>query len=185
MELAPAELQEILRIFVDSDLEEMHLEVGDVRLVVAKDSVGARNRLDQPAAGEVAEVTTTSRATEQTPADEISELIGETPSDDRYAVAVEPSPSPESRAKREGLFAVRSPLLGVFYQRPAPNKPPYVEVGQTVVADTPVCTISVMKMYTEVTAGCAGRIIEICVENGILVEYGQVLMYIEPASEGS
>jgi biotin carboxyl carrier protein len=81
----------------------------------------------------------------------------------------------------DGLTELRSPLLGVFYRRPTPNDPPFVEVGAVVGAEDPVCIVDVMKMFTQVPAGVAGRIAEICVEDGQLVEHGQVLMRIEPA----
>ena len=78
-------------------------------------------------------------------------------------------------------MAVTSPSVGTFYRRPAPDQQPFVQAGSKVQANDPLCLIEVMKMFTGVPAPCAGRIAEILVEDATVVEYGQPLMYIEPA----
>lgn len=80
----------------------------------------------------------------------------------------------------ENLHAVKAPMVGTFYRAPAPDKPPFVEVGQAVEADTIVCIIEVMKLMNSIEAGVRGVVKEIAVQNGTAVEYGQVLMGIEP-----
>ena len=62
--------------------------------------------------------------------------------------------------------------MGLFYRRPNPESPPYVEEGQVVKADDTVALIEVMKLFTSVKAGTRGTIVHICVENAQLVEYG-------------
>jgi acetyl-CoA carboxylase biotin carboxyl carrier protein len=88
---------------------------------------------------------------------------------------------PEEPEEAEGLVAVRSPVLGIFYRAPKPGAPPFVEVGSQVGAEDTVCLIELMKLYNTVAAGAAGRIARVCAENGSMVEYGQVLFLIEPA----
>jgi oxaloacetate decarboxylase alpha subunit len=77
--------------------------------------------------------------------------------------------------------AVTAPSVGVFYRRPAPDQAPFVQVGSEVAANDPVCLIEVMKMFAGVVAPCRGRIADILIEDATVVEYGQPLMYIEPA----
>jgi len=81
----------------------------------------------------------------------------------------------------EGLVAVRSPILGIFYRAPKPGAPPFVEVDTRVGAQDTVCLIEVMKLFNTVAAGTAGRIARVCAENASMVEYDQVLFLIEPA----
>jgi biotin carboxyl carrier protein len=81
----------------------------------------------------------------------------------------------------EDVYELRSPLLGVFYRRPAPDQPPLVELGSEVRAEDSVCIIDVMKMFTSVPAGANGRVVDICAEDGQLVEFDQVLMRIARA----
>jgi acetyl-CoA carboxylase biotin carboxyl carrier protein len=78
----------------------------------------------------------------------------------------------------EGLAAVPSPLLGVFYRAPKPGEPAFVEVGQRVEAETVIGIIEVMKLMNTVRAGVAGEIVAIPAQNGALVEYGQTLVQI-------
>ena len=77
--------------------------------------------------------------------------------------------------------AVPAPNLGTFYRAPKPGAAPYVSVGQKVDADTEVCLIEVMKLFTNVLAGVAGTVRQILVEDTELVEYDQPLFLIEPA----
>jgi acetyl-CoA carboxylase biotin carboxyl carrier protein len=78
-------------------------------------------------------------------------------------------------------ITVRAPNLGTFYRAPKPGAEPYVSVGQKVEADTELCLIEVMKLFTNVLAGVAGTVQQILVEDTELVEYDQPLFLIEPA----
>lgn len=78
-------------------------------------------------------------------------------------------------------IAVRAPNLGTFYRAPKPGGAPYVSVGQAISADTEVCLIEVMKLFTSVPAGVAGTVRKVLVEDAELVEYDQPLFLIEPA----
>ena len=71
-------------------------------------------------------------------------------------------------------------MLGTFYRAEAPGAAPFVEVGATVGPETTVCIIEVMKMMNSVPAGVSGTIVEICSENGHLVEYGEPLFRVTP-----
>ena len=87
----------------------------------------------------------------------------------------------EADQARDGLVKVTAPVLGTFYRAPAPGAAPFVSVGDTVRESDPVGLIEVMKLFTTVTAGTAGRIVAIVAENAALVEYGQTLVLIEPS----
>ena len=101
--------------------------------------------------------------------------------DDAAAAAPAPAALDSPAAVPEGWVAVTAPSVGFFYRRPAPDQPPFVEEGSEVAENDPVCLIEVMKMFTGVAAPCRGRVARIAVEDAATVEYGQVLMYIEPA----
>jgi acetyl-CoA carboxylase biotin carboxyl carrier protein len=81
----------------------------------------------------------------------------------------------------EGLFIMKSPIVGTFYAAPAPNAPPFVKLGDTVQVGQVICIIEAMKLMNELEAEQAGQIVRIYVENGQPVEYGQSLFAIEPA----
>ena len=73
---------------------------------------------------------------------------------------------------------VKSPMVGTFYRATSPEATPYVEVGDAVKADTVLCMLEAMKVFNEIRAECEGKILEILVENGEAVEYGQPLFRV-------
>ena len=163
------EIKEILTIFLDSELQELRLEIGTVRLAVAKSgATGGMPAFSAPAprpaafAAPAAEVAAPAPVAAAAPAPVASK-------------AAAPA------AVREGWVAVTAPSVGTFYRRPAPDQQPFVQVGSAVKANDPLCLIEVMKMFTGVAAPCQGRVAEILIDDASVVEYGQTLMYIEPA----
>lgn len=68
-----------------------------------------------------------------------------------------------------------SPMVGVFYASPAPDAPPFVQIGSKVKKGDVLCIIEAMKLMNEITAENDGEIVDICVENGQIVEYGQTI----------
>lgn len=94
------------------------------------------------------------------------------------AAAEEPVSAP---ADDPNHVAVESPMVGTFYQAPAPDAPSYVEIGSTVSKGDTLCIIEAMKLMNELEAEVSGTIVEICAENAEPVEYGQVLFRIDPS----
>ena len=74
---------------------------------------------------------------------------------------------------------ITSPMVGTFYKSPSPDAEPFVTVGKNVSQGDVVCIVEAMKMMNEIESEVSGKIIEICVEDGQPVEFGQVLMYVE------
>ncbi len=91
------------------------------------------------------------------------------------APVVAPTPEPSS----DNIVEVRSPMVGTFYRAPAPDAPPYVEVGDIVAPNQVLCIIEAMKLMNEIESEWRGRIVAILVENAQPVEYNQVLFKIE------
>ena len=75
---------------------------------------------------------------------------------------------------------ITSPMVGTFYRAPAPDAPPFVQVGDHVKEDTTLCIIEAMKLMNEIKAEMRGKVVKILVENGMPVEYNQPLFLIEP-----
>ena len=75
--------------------------------------------------------------------------------------------------------AIKSPMVGTFYKAASPDAPAFVEVGSLVAQGEVVCIIEAMKLMNEIESDFSGKVVEICVDDGQPVEYGQVLMYIE------
>ncbi|MES2493397.1 MAG: biotin/lipoyl-containing protein [Pseudomonadota bacterium] len=77
-----------------------------------------------------------------------------------------------------GWIAIRAPNLGTFYRSPKPGASPFVEIGQHVSAETEVCLLEVMKLFTSVKAGVTGTIKRVCAVDAQLVEGDTILFYI-------
>lgn len=75
---------------------------------------------------------------------------------------------------------IQSPMVGTFYRAPSPEAPPFVEVGQVVETGQVVCIVEAMKLMNEIKSEVRGKVVEVPVDNGQPVEFGQALFVIEP-----
>ncbi len=158
------DVREVLKIFLDSDLQDLKLEIGNVRLAVSKSGSGAMQPFSPQYAPSPAPAMAAAAAPAAAPAQ-----------------APAPSAAPAAGPVAANWVAITAPSVGVFYSRPSPDKPPFVQVGSMVQENDPVCLVEVMKLFTGVHAPIKGRIAQILVADSAMVEYGQPLMYIEPA----
>ena len=92
-----------------------------------------------------------------------------------------PQPGEPLAESTEDLYVMKSPIVGTFYASPAPNAPPFVEVGDQVQVGQVLCIIEAMKLMNELEAEVAGEVVRIYVENGQPVEYGQSLFALKPS----
>jgi acetyl-CoA carboxylase biotin carboxyl carrier protein len=154
------QLRELIAILNQTDISELTLESGDLRLSIRKNETkGVAIEASSVAAAPQPSLTTVAVPTS-------------TPS------VSAPPPLETSPAKK--LIDITSPMVGTFYTAPAPDEPPFVEVGDRVSKGQTVCIIEAMKLMNEIDAESSGRIVEILVDNAQPIEYGQILMRIEP-----
>ena len=85
---------------------------------------------------------------------------------------------PGAAAEHRDYISIRSPIVGVFYASPAENAAPYVAIGDKVEKGQTLCIVEAMKLMNEIPAEEAGEILEICVTNGQVVEFGTELFRI-------
>ena len=79
-----------------------------------------------------------------------------------------------------GLLEVKSPIVGTFYRSPAPDKPPFVKVGDTINTGDVVCIVEAMKLFNEIESEVSGKIVKVLVEDATPVEYDQSLFLVDP-----
>jgi acetyl-CoA carboxylase biotin carboxyl carrier protein len=184
-ELSDADILRILELVDQSSFDYFQLTLGDLHLTVSKtglppEGVGAAQA---PAGlGASAPPPTTAAASAPPPPPG-----GAPPPPAAAAPAAPPAgpataPTAPARPAAEGLVPVPSPMVGTFYVAPAPDAPPFVQVGAAVDGDTTVGLVEAMKVFTGVLAGTRGVIAERLVENAQFVEYGQALFLIRPES---
>lgn len=97
----------------------------------------------------------------------------------RTAGPERPSPAGEGGGLAPGQWLITAPMVGTFYRAPAPEAPPFVEVGQVVEKGQTVCIIEAMKLMNEIECEKRGRVVRVLVENAQPVEYGQPLFVME------
>ncbi len=161
MEFSLEQLRELVTILNKTDITELTLESGDLRLSIRK-----------------SETKVAPTVTVAAPVAAVSAPV---------QVAIDPvssAPAPHTTTIADALPAkklieITSPMVGTFYRSPAPDEPPFVEVGDTIKKGNTVCIIEAMKLMNEIEAESAGKIVEILVDNTQPVEYGQVLMRVE------
>lgn len=149
-----AEIRELITLFSSSEITELVLELDNLKLHLSK----LRTPMAPAAAQPAAEKPQAAAGKDQ-----------------------EADIKPVDRDKPAKLREVTAPMVGVFYRAPSPGADPYVEVGAVVEKGQTLCIIEAMKMMNEIESEYHGQVVEILVENGQQVEYGQPLFLIEAA----
>lgn len=147
------EIKELIKMLDETDICELHLESAGVKVAIKKSGSGTA-----VVSGDVPVITT--------------------PKQTVSAAAVE---APEEKPVRDDLIPVTAPMVGTFYRSPAPDAAAFVELGQAIDEGQPLCIIEAMKLMNEIESETKGKIVEILVENGQPVEYGQTLFLVEKA----
>jgi acetyl-CoA carboxylase biotin carboxyl carrier protein len=97
------------------------------------------------------------------------------------AAAAAPAAAPAAKpAAADNTFTVNSPFVGTFYRSPSPETPAFVDVGSVVQKGQVLCIVEAMKLMNEIEAERPGRLVEVLIQNGSPVEYGEPLFRFEP-----
>lgn len=157
------ELKELIDFLIERDITEFELERGDVKVRVKRGSNA------------------------QGPAviHHVTAVPSVTPAASQVSSPATPAPVtvPESTAPapiEEELHIVKSPIVGTFYEAPAPGAPPFVKPGDMVQAGQVLCIIEAMKLMNEIESDVAGEVVKRVAANNQPVEYGQPLFAIRP-----
>ena len=170
MPLDLSELRELLTALNHTDIAELILKSEDFELTVRR---GARSTGQAEPMIESRETLTVSSIVAPLAAD-LS--IGTT--DISYSASSSQSAPPPNSGR---LIEILSPMVGTYYSAPAPDEPPFINVGDRIRSGQTVCIIEAMKLLNEIDAEISGEIVEILVQNSQPVEYGQPLMRVNPA----
>ncbi|GFZ99001.1 biotin carboxyl carrier protein of acetyl-CoA carboxylase [Paenibacillus marchantiophytorum] len=159
-----SEIKELIKLVDQSSLQELEIE-----------NEGARLAIRKPSKSEPIYVTA--------PAQHTYAPIGQASIANTAPVAALDAALPATgHVKQEdsSLHKIVSPMVGTFYQSASPGSAPFTDVGNKVGDKSVVCIIEAMKLMNEIEAEIKGEIVEILVENGQLVEYGQPLFLVKP-----
>ena len=156
MQLDHSQLRELIALLGDSDIQELKLEGDDFRLELRRNLPASQPQVVMQAAP--------------------AAMAPVAP-----AAAAAPSAAPPAApAVRGDLVEITAPMVATFYRAPSPGDPPFVELGARINVGQTVCILEAMKLMNELEAEVSGEVVEILVENGTPVEFGQVLMRVKP-----
>ncbi|HWK24017.1 MAG TPA: acetyl-CoA carboxylase biotin carboxyl carrier protein [Ureibacillus sp.] len=160
------ELREIIKLVDSSTIDEFIFENDGAKLKLKKNN-GVVSEVVVPAKEKAVE------APKAAPV--VAPVVTEAPK----AEVVEEKAAPVN-VDDSSLHKITSPMVGTFYQASSPDVPAYVKVGDKVGEDSIVCIVEAMKLFNEIEAEIKGEIVEILVQDGQLVEYGQPLFLVKP-----
>ncbi|MFZ4640791.1 MAG: acetyl-CoA carboxylase biotin carboxyl carrier protein [Nodosilinea sp.] len=165
MELTANELKDLVVALSQSSLAELTLKSSTFELTLRKQAAPSVSSPFPPAV-EVA----------------IAPTVAAPPSPPVEVIPLTPaSPPAAPPGKGPELTPITSPMVGTFYRSPAPDEPPFVETGDRIRSGQTVCIIEAMKLMNELEAEVAGEVVEILVNNGEPIEFGQTLMLVRPS----
>lgn len=162
MNLDHEELHRLLATLAESDIQEFRLEGEDFCLEV-KRNLGSSSDL----------ITSPKKITTEENDSPLTQRKIE-------ATSAPSAPPPSVPGSRSDLVEVTAPMVGTFYRAPGPEEPPFVEIGSRINVGQAVCILEAMKLMNELESEVSGEVIDILVENGTPVEFGQVLMRLKP-----
>jgi len=172
------EIRNLINIINKNKIKEFDLEQGGMKIRIvsqfqdsAKAQAGVSNNMPQMVPMMTAPVI--QGASPSIPTPKAPESPGPGPKKEEIP------PLPEKKEEDKNIVEIKSPMVGTFYRAPSPESPPYVQAGDRVNPETVLCIVEAMKLMNEIKAEMSGTVMDILVENGQPVEYGQPMFTIK------
>jgi acetyl-CoA carboxylase biotin carboxyl carrier protein len=154
------EIQNLIKFVSNSGVAEVKLETGDIKITI-------RTTLE----GNTPDITYVQQAPMQQAISQVAAPVAQAP----VAIA---TPEADDNSK---YVTIKSPMIGTFYRKPAPDKPSFVEVGTSIAKGDVLCVVEAMKLFNEIEAEISGKIVKILVDDMSPVEFDQPLFLVDPS----
>ncbi len=159
------EIQNLIKFVAKSGANEVKLEMDDFKITI---KTGADQ--DTPTVQYAAPI---AQVPQQIPTAAVP--VAET-----KPAAAAPAATPAA-AEDSKYITIKSPIIGTFYRKPGPDKPLFVEVGQTIAEGDVLCIIEAMKLFNEIESEVSGKVVKILVDDASPVEFDQPLFLVDPS----
>jgi len=179
-----SEIQELIRFVAKSGVTEIELELKDFKINIKTPARKRRGGLV-----ETSDMITDSSTT-ATPVAPAQLVVAPVPLAVPAPTSAPSSAAPDSTAEAESSDAgevdeseyvtIKSPMIGTFYRAPAPDKPPFLNVGDVFNEGDIICIVEAMKLFNEIEAEVSGKIVKVLVDDASPVEYDQPIFLVEP-----
>jgi acetyl-CoA carboxylase biotin carboxyl carrier protein len=158
------DIQNLIKFVAKSGAQEVKLEMEDIKITI---KTGPDSQ----------QIETTGFVQQLAPV-QVSEPAPVAPATSVPAAQAE---TQETAEADDNLITIKSPIIGTFYRKSAPEKPPFVEVGDTVKEGDVLCVIEAMKLFNEIESEVSGTIVKILIDDASPVEFDQPLFVINPS----
>lgn len=167
-------IQSLIRLVSKADITEVELETEEVRLVIRSDK---KSRSDE----NIPQVVhTTMPISTQVPMAALPQQPIAQPLMQPQAEAPKETAQKVGAGDEGKYITVKSPMIGTFYRASAPDRPPFVEVGDQIKPGSVLCIVEAMKLFNEIESEVSGKVIKVLIEDASPVEYDQPLFLVEP-----
>lgn len=164
------EIREIIRLIDQSSIQKFTYEAEGGKIKVEKnDGQAVVTESAAPAPAPAPAPAAPAAAAPAAPAAPAPAPVQEAPA----------APAASEALQDESLHKITSPMVGTYYQASSPDAEPYVKKGDKVTPESIVCIVEAMKLFNEIEAEVSGEIVEVLVQDGQLVEYGQPLFLVK------
>ncbi len=156
------EIQNLIKFVAKSGASEVKLEMDDIKITIRTGSESSDTTI-----------------VHQVPATQIPQIaqpVAPVAAESKAPVSETKTASEDSK-----YITIKSPIIGTFYRKPSPDKPLFVEVGQTIAAGDVLCIIEAMKLFNEIESEVSGKIVKILVDDSSPVEFDQPLFLVDPS----
>lgn len=159
------EIQNLIKFVAKSGASEVKLEMDDIKITIKTGSDSETTIVHQMPSAQVPQMPQMA-APQPAAAPEQAAPAKETP---------------KAESDDSKYITIKSPIIGTFYRKPSPDKPLFVEVGQTVSEGDVLCIIEAMKLFNEIESEVSGKVVKVLVEDSSPVEFDQPLFLIDPS----
>jgi acetyl-CoA carboxylase biotin carboxyl carrier protein len=156
------DIQNLIKFVAKSGASEVKLEMEDIKITIKT-------------GGEKTETTIVHQAAMQAMPQQVVQQVP-TPVQNTDVASNETKKEDDSK-----YITIKSPIIGTFYRKPSPDKPNFIEVGDTVSVGDTVCIIEAMKLFNEIESEVSGKIVKILVDDATPVEFDQPLFLVDPS----
>ncbi len=169
------EITNLIKLISKTNLTEFKMKDGDLELTIRTDKYVKHRR----------EVISTQQPIVQMPPQQASSQQVPAPAApvEKEETAKKEAEEKEAAEKAEDaskMLTIKSPIVGTFYRSSAPDKPPFVKVGDVIEVGDVVCIVEAMKLFNEIESEIAGKIVKVLIEDASPVEYDQPLFLVDP-----
>lgn len=161
------QIQNLIKFVAKSGASEVKLEMDDIKITIKTGSADSEERTV------VQQIPMGAMPQQQMPAQPQAPA-------QQAPQAEQPAQEKESSAE-DNYITVKSPIIGTFYRKPAPEKPVFVEVGDQINEGDVLCTIEAMKLFNEIESEVSGKIVKVLVDDSSPVEFDQPLFLVDPS----